>query len=74
HSSVAPGDTVVTSGFSEIFPAHIPVGIITATSIKKGTYMDATVALFQNLNTLQHVNIIRSLHAGEIKALLSDYE
>ncbi|MCL2738469.1 MAG: rod shape-determining protein MreC [Bacteroidales bacterium] len=74
HSSVSPGDTVVTSGFSEIFPAHIPIGVITATSIKKGTYMDATVELFQNFNTLRHVDIIRSLHAAEIKTLLQDYE
>ncbi|MCL1973432.1 MAG: rod shape-determining protein MreC [Bacteroidetes bacterium] len=74
HSSVSLGDTVVTSGFSEIFPAHIPIGVIKATSIKKGTYMDANVELFQNFNTLEYVNIIRSLHIGEIKALLQDYE
>lgn len=74
HSSVSPGDTVVTSGFSQIFPAYIPIGVIRTTTIKKGTYMDATIALFQDFNTLRYVNIIRSMHAEEIKALLHDYE
>jgi len=74
HSKVFAGDTVVTSGFSRIFPARIPLGIVTATTIKKGTYMDATVALFQNFNTLQYVNVIRSLQIEEVKELLQDYE
>jgi len=28
HSGVAPGDTVVTSGFSATFPKNIPVGVV----------------------------------------------
>ena len=69
HSRVAVGDTVVTSGFSQVFPADIPLGIITETSVKQGTYLNASVRLFQNFNVLKFVNIVQNLHTQEIKEL-----
>ncbi|MCL2727355.1 MAG: rod shape-determining protein MreC [Bacteroidales bacterium] len=70
HSQVAVGDTVVTSGFSQIFPARIPLGIVTGTTITQGTFLEAQVSLFQNFNTLRYVYVIRSRHAQEIHNLL----
>ena len=69
HSKVAVGDTVVTSGYSLIFPADIPIGTITETSVKQGIYLNAEVRLFQDFNSLSFVNIIRNLHAPEILEL-----
>jgi Cell shape-determining protein len=69
HSQVAVGDTVVTSGFSQVFPADIPLGVVTETSVKQGTYLNATVRMFQNFNVLKFVNIVQNLHAREIQEL-----
>lgn len=70
HSQVAIGDTVFTSGFSQIFPARIPLGVITATNVTQGTYLEAQVRLFQNFNSLRYVSVVKSLHAQEINNLL----
>ena len=53
------GDTVVTSGFSSIFPADIPVGIIERTEDSDdGMFAQARVELFTNLATLRKVYIV----------------
>jgi len=72
HTKVAMGDTVVTSGFSLIFPADIPIGTITETSVKQGTYLNASVHLFQDFNSLKYVNIVQNLHASEFLKLQED--
>jgi len=70
HSHVAIGDTVVTSGFSQIFPARIPLGVVTGTTITQGTFLEAQIRLFQNFNTLRYVYVIQSTHAQDIRNLL----
>jgi len=72
HSQVAVGDTVVTSGVSQIFPARIPLGIVTGTTITQGTFLEAQIRLFQDFNTLRYVYVIRSRHAQEIRNLLAE--
>ena len=72
HSQVAVGDTAVTSGISQIFPASIPLGVVTSTSITQGTFLEAQIRLFQNFNTLRYVYVIRNLHAQEINNLLME--
>lgn len=53
------GDTVVTSGFSSIFPADIPVGIIERTEDSDdGMFAQARVELFTNFATLRKVYIV----------------
>ncbi|MBR3612653.1 MAG: rod shape-determining protein MreC [Bacteroidaceae bacterium] len=50
------GDTVVTSGFSSIFPADIPVGIIERTEDSDdGMFAQARVELFTDFATLRKV-------------------
>lgn len=53
------GDTIVTSGFSSIFPADIPVGIIERTEDSDdGMFAQARVELFTNFATLRKVYIV----------------
>lgn len=53
------GDTVVTSGFSSIFPADIPVGIIERTEDSDdGMFAQARVEIFTNFATLRKVYIV----------------
>ena len=72
HSQVAVGDTVVTSGFSQMIPARIPVGVVTGTTITQGTFLEAKIRLFQNFNTLRYVYVVRSIHAQDIHTLLTE--
>ena len=69
HSLVSAGDTAYTSGFSDIFPAHIPLGVVTGTTITQGTFMDAEIRLFLNFNTLRYVYVINNLYSQEINDL-----
>lgn len=53
------GDTVVTSGFSSIFPGDIPVGIIENTEDSDdGMFAQAQVKLFTDFATLRKVYIV----------------
>ena len=72
NSQVARGDTVFTSGFSQIFPPHIPLGEVTGTSISQGTFLEAKIRFFQNFNTLRYVYVIHNLHSQEIKELTTE--
>jgi len=70
NSEVAIGDTVYTSGFSQIFPPRIPLGVVTGTTITQGTFLEARIKFFQNFNTLRYVYVIRNFHAQEIKSII----
>ena len=52
HHRINPGDTVRTSGYSSIFPADIPVGVIGKTRLVDGSSQQADVMLFQDFNSL----------------------
>lgn len=69
HYSIEPGDTVVTSGFSNIFPADIPVGITGETEIVYGSTSQTEVILFQEFGALRYVTIVKNPERDEISAL-----
>lgn len=59
YTKFEQGDTVITSGFSSIFPADIPVGIIDKTEDSDdGMFAQARVELFTNFATLRKVYIV----------------
>ena len=59
HAEFKPGDTIVTSGFSAIFPAGVPVGTIENTFKQKGeNYNSVQVRLFTNFGALNEVMIV----------------
>ena len=59
YTKFEQGDTVITSGFSSIFPADIPVGIIERTEDSDdGMFAQARVELFTNFATLRKVYIV----------------
>ena len=69
HYNIEPGDTVVTSGFSNIFPADIPVGITGETEVVYGSTSQAHVTLFQDFGALRYVTIVNNPERDEISAL-----
>lgn len=59
YTQFEKGDTVVTSGFSSIFPGDIPVGTIEKTEESAdGMFAQAQVRLFTNFATLKKVYIV----------------
>ena len=69
-TKIFKGDTVMTSGFSSVFPSGILQGIVTKVIANKETQMlDITVKLKQNFNQLSHVYVIENLHKTELDTL-----
>jgi rod shape-determining protein MreC len=75
NALVENGDTVVTSGFSSIFPENIPVGkIVKVESTATSNFFEIQVELFTNFHTLEYVYIIRNDLQDEQKKLDSAHE
>lgn len=65
HVNLVEGDTIITSGFSSIFPEGIRVGRIESFSLEKGNFYDIRVELFTDFQRLYHVNVVRNFHREE---------
>ncbi len=61
HAPVSIGDTIVTSGYSSIFPKDLPIGTITNFEVAKGSsnYL-IDVNLFNDLNSLSYVYVVKN--------------
>lgn len=69
HKSIAPGDTLRTSGFSSFFPADIPIGIAGNSTLVDGSSWTVEVELFQDMSSLRYVIMTENLRRSEIEAL-----
>ncbi|MFQ6605985.1 MAG: rod shape-determining protein MreC, partial [Fidelibacterota bacterium] len=59
NAVIAVGDRVVTSGFSDIYPAGLPVGIVSGIFEERGSFQKVvTVDIYDKLNTIMHVFVI----------------
>jgi rod shape-determining protein MreC len=65
HVDIQEGDTIVTSGFSAIFPEGILVGEIESFSLEQGNFYDIRISLSTDFQSLYHANIIRNYRQEE---------
>jgi rod shape-determining protein MreC len=65
HVELMVGDTILTSGFSSIFPEGIEVGRIESFSLERGNFYDIRVELFTDFQRIYHVNVIRNYRQEE---------
>ncbi len=65
HVNIEEGDTILTSGFSSIFPEGIIVGKVESYSLEKGNFYDIIVRLSTDFQSLFHVNVIRNYRQEE---------
>jgi rod shape-determining protein MreC len=65
HVNITEGDTILTSGFSSIFPEGIEVGRIESFVLEKGNFYDIRVKLSTDFQQLFHVNVIRNFRQEE---------
>ncbi len=61
HVDILPRDTIVTSGYSAIFPEGIPVGTVKDFEVVEGNFYTINVELFTDFKNLTHVYVIRNL-------------
>ena len=61
HVEILHGDTIVTSGYSAIFPEGIPVGRVLDTEVLEGNFYTISVEIAVDYKKLSHVNIIHNL-------------
>lgn len=70
HTKFQKGDTVITSGYSAVFPEGIPVGIVTA---EKGdhsqNFFTLKVRLLSDFSKLNNVQVVVNNNADELRAL-----
>lgn len=70
HIPLVVGDTIVTSGFSAIFPEGVMVGTIHDFEIKNGSnYYTIEVDLLTNFKSISYVDIVQNLKQNEIRHL-----
>ncbi len=66
HIMVNVGDTVVTSGYSNIFPEGIMIGTITKYDVESGTnFYNIKVELSTNFKTLKYVYVVQNTKRPE---------
>lgn len=61
HVDVAIGDTVVTSGYSSIFPADVLIGTVSEINTEDQSFYTIKVKLSVDFRKLSYVNIIENL-------------
>ena len=69
HFDVNPGDTIMTSGISTIFPPDIPLGIAGESKLVNGSLHYASIQLFQDFASLRYVTIVENTDRNEINEL-----
>ncbi|MCH2043569.1 MAG: rod shape-determining protein MreC [Saprospiraceae bacterium] len=70
HAEINKGDTIVTSGFSTMFPEGILIGTVDSTFIESGSnFHTAYINLFADVGNLQYVYVINDLMRDERKKL-----
>lgn len=75
HVEVKVGDSIVTSGFSNIFPKDILVGTVaTVKESKNSSFLDIQVKLATNFNNVNTVYLIRNLFTNETDSLKQNFK
>ena len=70
HAVVEQGDTIVTSGFSTMFPEGILIGTVSEASVVDGSnFHEIKVRLSSDMNNLSHVFVVNNLLKEEQQAL-----
>jgi rod shape-determining protein MreC len=69
HVQVAEGDTIVTSGYSAIFPAGLMAGTLTGEQRRGGDFISLKVLLSVDFKKLTNVYVIGNLTREERESL-----
>jgi rod shape-determining protein MreC len=65
HAEIEKGDTILTSGYSAIFPEGLFVGTVKEFGLQEGNFYTITVELGTDYQRLYHVNVINNFRQKE---------
>lgn len=74
HTDFSVGDTIVSSGFSLIYPPSIPIGVIEGYSQTDGINYNLTIKLFEDFKSLKYVYVISNLNIEELSTIRKNNE
>ncbi len=75
HTVFNIGDTIVTSGYSAVFPPGLPVGVVLDDNTDKNqNFFSLRVKLLADFTTLGNVQVVVNYQADEIRALSAGEE
>lgn len=70
HVPVKVGDTLVTSGFSQIFPRNVLIGKVNSVKMQpEKNFLDISVSLSTNFGNLNYVYIVHNIRKEELQKL-----
>ncbi|MDE5661836.1 MAG: rod shape-determining protein MreC, partial [Muribaculaceae bacterium] len=70
HTQFKVGDTIVTSGYSAVFPAGLPVGVVIDDDTDKNqNFFSLRIRLLADFTTLSNVQVVVNNQADELRAL-----
>jgi rod shape-determining protein MreC len=70
HVKIAPGDTIVTSGYNAVFPEDINIGIVEEVNSGEETnYLDITMTLSADFSKINYVYLVENPHKTELDTL-----
>lgn len=69
QTEVNPGDTISTSGISDIFPGDIPLGVVVGSRTIDGVAKEAEIKLFQDFSAIRYVTVVCNPERKEIENL-----
>lgn len=72
HTEVSVGDTLISSGYSVMFPYGIPVGTVHSVSLNDGINYELQVELFESFHSLRYVNVIEFQGQKELYGLVGE--
>ncbi len=66
HLTLSEGDTIVSSGFSSIFPANIPIGVISKFTKNGSTnFFDIDLRLITDMKSIENVYVVNNKNMRE---------
>lgn len=75
HAKFVKGDTIVTSGYSSVFPEGVTVGtIITGSRDREDNFYTLRIKLFTDFSTLSTVRVIRDKMKDELTTVEKELE
>ena len=72
YASINVGDTIVTTGYSSIFPPNINIGTVESFELKNDTYYDIKVKIGINMSALSNVTLAYFISSDERQNLLKE--
>jgi rod shape-determining protein MreC len=77
HARPEAGDSVLTTGYSAIYPEGLMIGIVSEVSLQEdGQFYDVLVTLSQDFSRLSYVQIVKSGLKAEqdsLEAVVADH-